>query len=199
MRFKKGVKEEDIVVPKGAENSVNKWKFLAKRVVDRNGAKRRLSADEIRERFLAFVDYYSESRTVFKTRAKQRRARDGQEAQVERVECATPMTESAFCLWLGHSRDWLCSTISDLQGMECPRAEDVELLDLLEGIRTFLNTQLLEGAILGEYTPNLVGALLRIRNSMDVTSNERAIGAPVINIVADTKSREDYQRERDGE
>lgn len=188
--------EEKTTLQKGTPN---KWKFLANRVMLTRGVPRRHSVKSLLENFASFVEYYSENKTVYKQRSKQRKSiNGGQEAQAERTECAAPMTEVAFCVWLGMNRDWMRTTIYYLKNLENPSPAQSEYLDVLLRIRSFFEAQLVEGAILGEYTPQVVCSLLGIRNSLDVTSEGKPVSAPVINLIMDNRSREDCQRERDG-
>ena len=182
-----------------AKGTPNKWKFLAERVMLTRGTPRKYTVASLLEQFTSFVEYYSENKTVYKQRSKQRKGQNGQEAQAERTECAAPMTEIAFCVWLGVDRRWMDKTIYTLSNLEKPSPAQSEYLDVLSRIRTFLNSQLVEGAILGEYTPMVVCSLLGLKNNVDVTSDGNTVAAPVINLVTDNRSREDCQRERDKE
>lgn len=192
--------EQYVERPPRKEGTPNKWKFLADRVMLTVGKPRKYSKKSLLEQFYSFVDYYSENKTVYRQRTKQRKSKNGgPEAQAERTECSAPMTEIAFCVWLGMGKGWVAETIFTLKNMENPSPEQLEYLDVLERIRTFLNSQLVEGAILGEYTPAVVCSLLGLKSNVDITSEGNAVKAPVINLVTDTKTREDYQKERDAE
>ena len=67
----------------------------------------------------------------------------------------------------------------------------MEYLGLLQRIKAFLMSQIIEGALLGEYSPVVAGALFSLRQNMDMSQGSRAIGAPVINLVAETRTREE--------
>lgn len=176
-----------------------KWRYLAERIVNKPGKPRQYSLEQLKEEFVKYVEYYSEARTTYQQKSKQKKGGSGNEVQAERVERVSPMTEWSFCLWIGKDRSWLTTTILDLQDRDTNFPGDAEYLEFLLALRTFLNSQLLEGAILGEYTPVIISSLLGLKKSVDVTSDNKAIGAPVINIVADTATREQYQAEIDTE
>lgn len=176
-----------------------KWRYLAERIVNKPGKPRQYTLEQLKEEFVKYVEYYSEARTTYQQKSKQKKGGSGNEVQAERVERVSPMTEWSFCLWIGKDRSWLTTTILDLQDRDTNFPGDAEYLEFLLALRTFLNSQLLEGAILGEYTPVIISSLLGLKKSVDVTSDNKAIGAPVINIVADTATREQYQAEIDAE
>lgn len=173
-----------------------KWQVLAERITNR-GAKRQYTLQQLKDEFISFVNYYVENPSSFVQRTKKKqKGADKSKAEYEfygdRVDRVAPMTEYAFCLWIGKSKSWFPQTIADLKAMEHPSTEDVEYLEFLLQLQTFFSSQLLEGAILGEYTPSLVANLLGMKNQFDVTSGGDKVVAPVISIIEDTKTREEY-------
>lgn len=178
----------------------DKWKMLSERLI-KTGRKREYTLTELQDEFIAFVAYYADHPSTFARRAKQKqKGKDKHTADFEiygdRVDRVAPMTELSFCAWLGKARSWFPQTIADLRDRVkrgVADEEDANYLDLMLRIKTFLQSQLLEGAILGEYTPNLIASLLDLRSNFDLTSNGQTTGAPVINIVEDTQSHEHGQ------
>ena len=73
---------------------------------------------------------------------------------------------------------------------------DIELLSLLQSIQSFLSSQLLEGALSGEFPANIVSTMLGLRTAIDVTSEDKAIQVPIINIVPDDTKRGDGSQEK---
>lgn len=176
-----------------------KWRYLAERIVMKPGRPRQYTLAQLKEEFVKYVDYYSEARTTYQMKSRQKKGGSGNEVQAERTERVSPMTEWSFCLWIGKDRSWLATTILDIQDKENPSQEDKEYLEFLQALRTFLNSQLLEGAILGEYTPVIISSLLGLKKNVDITTDNKPIEAPVINIVPDTATREQYASEPHGE
>lgn len=174
-----------------------KWRILAERIVYRRGLLPDYTLEQLQEKFIEYVEFYSQTRAVYLQKTRQKKGGSGSEVGAERVERLSPMTEWSFCVWIGKDRGWLATRINEMKQMEHKNDYENAYLDFLLQLRTFLNSQLLEGAIVGEYTPNIVASLLHIKNQIDVTSNGKTTGngAPVINIVADTATREDYQRQ----
>lgn len=172
-----------------------KWQVFAKRLVQ--GRKRDYTLEELQQEFLAFVDYYTHNPVISK-RIKQRQkgaSKDKKpevDMQGDQIEHTAPMTEYAFCCWIGKSRSWFPQTIVDLKKKKSFDADDEQYLQFLERIHTFFQSQLLEGAIVGEYSPQIICSLLGLKDGIDITSGGKPTAAPVINLVADHKTREDY-------
>lgn len=185
------------------EFSKNKWKFLANRIARSTGGKRKWTSDKIREEFIKYVEFYSESKTVYVSRSRQKKAKDNAEAQLERVERIPPMTEVSFCVWLGQADNWfckMCATYKEKYEDEKYRTdEDIAMYELLMRIKAFLSSQVLEGAIVGEYVHNIVTPLLGMKNQVDVTSNGQSAVVPVINLVQSKKQREGLKDGNKGE
>lgn len=179
-----------------ADNTNNKWMMLADRIVKRTGIKREYGYEDLRREFIAFVDYYTSHPASFIQRTKQKqKGADKRKADYEfsgdRVDKTAPMTELAFCTWLGKCRSWFPQTIADLEKREHRTEEDNLILDFMKQLRAFFSAQLLEGAVLGDYSQPLVASLLGMRNQVDVTSGGKS-AVPVISIVEDKKSRAEY-------
>lgn len=122
-------------------------------------------------------------------------SRSGQEQRMGKAKKAAPMTQLSFCAFCGRSGAWLNVTERDVKeriGTEHEMEDDKDLLAVIERIRNFLSNQLVDGALVGEYQHGLVGALTGLRQNVDVTSGGDVLQAPVINIIRDTKTREDY-------
>lgn len=182
-----------------------KWQVLAQRVLAygrKPQGKRSIPLEQLRQLFEEFVNYYVEHPVSLtqRTRQKQKtsKGKSAKEADVElygdRVDRAAPMTEYAFCAWIGKSASWFPQTIADLKAKTDPSDDDKEYLAFMLRMQTFFRAQLLEGAIIGEYTPNVVASILGLKNAIDVTSDGKATAAPVINILEDKKTREDYAK-----
>lgn len=179
-----------------ADNANNKWMMLADRILQRGGRKREYGYEELCREFKAFVDYYTSHPASFIQRTKQKqKGADKRKADYEfsgdRVDKTAPMTELAFCTWLGKSRSWFPQTIADLEKRQNRTEEENLILEFMKQLRTFFSAQLLEGAVLGDYSQPLVASLLGMRNQVDVTSGGKS-AVPVISIVEDKKSRADY-------
>lgn len=172
-----------------------KWRYLAERIVNKPGKPRQYTLAQLKEEFVKYVDYYSDAKTTYQMKSRQKKGGSGNEVQAERTERVSPMTEWSFCLWIGKDRSWLATTILDIQDRDNPTPEDVEYLEFLQALRTFLNSQLLEGAILGEYTPVIISSLLGLKKNVDITTDNKPLDAPVINIVPDTTTREQYAQQ----
>lgn len=179
------------------KDTQKKWLMLAEKIVKRGGSKREYNFEQLQSEFLAFVDYYSNHPSTYYLRTKhKRKGADKKTADIEmsgdRIERVAPMTEHAFCTWLGKSRSWFPQTIADLKKRGDERSEeDNKILEFMIELQTFFSSQLLEGAILGEYSQPLVASLLGMRNQIDVTSGGKS-AAPIISIVEDKKTRDDY-------
>lgn len=167
----------------------NKWSILAARLARRSGVPPKFTLEQLKEEFIKYVKFFAEQQQSYTQKSRQKRGGSGDEMQAERVERVSPMTEWSFCVWIGMDRRWLSNTIYDYKQKENRTVDDDEYLDFLERLRTFLNSQLLEGAILGEYTPTIVASLLGLKREIDVTSDGKS-AAPVINLVTDNRTRE---------
>ncbi|MGN1173150.1 MAG: hypothetical protein ACI4SO_05130 [Muribaculaceae bacterium] len=144
------------------------------------------------KKFEEYVDFYSTHKISFTQKSRQRRSKKtGDEIQAERVERLAPMTEVSFNLFVGMSKGWLSGTIRRMEERTDLNNTETEYLGLLQRIKAFLMSQVIEGALLGEYSPVVAGALFSLRQSTDITSGGRALGAPVINLVAETRTREE--------
>lgn len=165
---------------------------LAKKAVDRSEMKCEYGVEQIRKEFLDYVQYFN-SRTVTYQRKRKSVEYDGASAghsnHIEQTDRVVPMTEVSFSAWLGKEKNWLNNTIFRIKDRGCKLEGDTEMLDLLQSIRSFLSAQLLEGALVGEFPSNLVSSMLGLRTSLDVTSDDKAVQVPIINIVADDAKR----------
>lgn len=170
-----------------------KWQYLAERVVKQRGRRRRYNIDELKAEFKAYVDYYTHNGTAYTRKSRQKKGGSGDEVQAERVERTSPMNEWSFCVWLGYDGSWMTTTILDIEDKEKPTEEDLEYVDFLKRVKTFLRSHLLEGAIVSEYNYNVVAAVLGLKKNVDVTSGDKALDAPIINLVPDNMTREQYQ------
>lgn len=175
------------------EKKKDKWVYLAERIIKSPGRRRRYSLEELKAEFKAYVDYYRDNTTTYMQKSRQKKGGTGSEVQAERVERKSPMTEISFCVWLGYDEKWLPNTILDLEDKEHPSEEDKKYLEFLHEVRAFLRSHLLDGAIVAEYNYNVIAALLGLKKNVDVTTDNKALGAPVINLVPDTMTREQYQ------
>lgn len=180
-----------------AQDKKTKWVMLAEKLTNRVGLHRSITLPELKTAFVEFVEYYVDNPTTYYQRMrKKQKGSDKNKAEVEffgdRVERVAPMTEHAFCLWIGKSKSWFPQTITNLKKLKDPNDEDREYLDFMLQLQTFFQSQLLEGAIIGDYNSNLITSLLGMKNNVDVTSDGKAISVPTISIVEDSKSREEY-------
>lgn len=144
------------------------------------------------KKFEEYVDFYSTHKISFTQKSRQKRSKKaGDEIQAERVERLAPMTEVSFNLFIGMSKEWLSCTIRNMEKRADLNNTEMEYLGLLQRIKAFLMSQIIEGALLGEYSPVVAGALFSLRQNTDMSQGSRAIGAPVINLVAETRTREE--------
>lgn len=170
---------------------LTRWQQMTHYVTSRSHGKK-YDYEALSKKFEEYVDFYSSRKISFTQKSKQRRSKkDGDTIQAERVERIAPMTEVSFNLFLGMSNGWLSATIRAMQARPELSRKDEEYLELLQRIKTFLMSQVIEGALLGEYSPVVAGALFSLRQNADMTSGGRALGAPVINLVAETRTREE--------
>lgn len=172
-----------------------KWMELAERLV-RRGLVSEYGYEELKKEFIAFVDYYTTHPSVYVQRTRQKqKGSDKRTADLEfsgdRVERAAPMTNAAFCTWIGKNYNWIPQTIAELKRMKHPSEDDLKKLEFLQQIRTFFRTQLLEGAVVGDYSTPMVASLLALKNNVDVTSGGKS-AMPIISIVEDRSTRADY-------
>lgn len=176
-------------------SKADKWMILAERLIrNKPGTPRKYDYDTLLKEFHEYVDFYRQHKTVYQQKSKQRKGGSGDEVQAERVERYSPMTELSFCAWLGVDKLWLSKAVCNLEKRKDTLSpEDAKYLELLHALRTYLNTQLLEGAVVGEYTPSVVISLLGLKKQFDVTTAGQSLNAPVINIIPDTATREQYE------
>lgn len=172
---------------------------LAKRAVERSGMKCEYGAEQIRKEFLDYVQYFNSHSVIYQRKRKSVEytgASSGTSEHLEQTERVVPMTEVSFSAWLGKPKWWLTDTISRIKGRDCRLDGDIELLSLLQSIQSFLSSQLLEGALSGEFPANIVSTMLGLRTAIDVTSEDKAIQVPIINIVPDDTKRGDGSQEK---
>ena len=180
----KKTKLEPVANPSGWKGDP-KWKLLADEVV-KHTRTYTLSNDEVKQKFIEFVEYYSNNPVAsVERRSKRASSKSGATAQSDVVNKKAPMTELAFCVWCGKNGSWIGTTIRDLKAKDEPTVSDAERLDLFEKIKSFLNNQVMEGALLGDYVPMVAMPLIGIKNKFDVTTDDKPMGAPMINIVED--------------
>ena len=172
----------------------------ALKAVDRGRAKRKYTVEQLRQEFLDYVDYFSSGMVTYTKKHKHveyagETSGNGSSDHVEETEKILPMTEASFSAWLGQERWWLSGTISRIKRRECAKEGDEEMLSLLLSIQSFLTSQLLEGVLVGEFTANLVTAMIGIKQGIESDTPDKAMQVPIINIVADTAKRGDSSQQ----
>ena len=171
---------------------------LAKRAVERSDMKCEYGVEQIRKEFLDYVQYFNSHSVTYQRKRKSVEytgASSGTSEHIEQTERVVPMTEVSFSAWLGKPKWWLTDTISRIKGRDCRLDGDIEMLHLLQAIQSFLSSQLLEGALAGEFPANIVSTMLGLRTAIDVTSEDKAIQVPIINIVPDDTKRKGGSQE----
>lgn len=180
---------------KGLFQKGNRLMMLAERL----GRKRDYDAQSLYDEFMDYVQFNIENKVSNTTKLVSKQGtKAGKENKVDSLQKIAPMTIYSFCVWLGKSHSWYATTLSRLEELSASgdaKEEDIALLDAMSRIKTFLGSQMLEGAILGDFNHNIVSSLLGLRNNVDVTSGGDKMDAPIINIIKDTKTREEYKND----
>lgn len=184
-------------------NNGERWLDMADRMLKRSGRTKTIPLDELQKEFIAYVKSCAENPVVLSQRVKQHQKGKGKnkngEGDVDSYGDLTqkiaPMTERAFCAWIGKSQPWLAQTIRDLKKRENPTDEDKDYLEFLLDIQNFFHAQLLDGGMLGEYAPNIVAALVGLKNNIDVTSDDKPVATPTVTLIKENRSREEIDSE----
>ena len=145
------------------------------REAKKNGRPYAMTAEEFRKNFKDYVENYT--RTAF--------TKEG-----VRIEVPAPLTEGGFCVMCGHSDRWLDMLDKTLKAKETRTAEEEELFRLVTCARTFFRRDLAEGAVAGDYQPNIVARILGLSDKQQVTETVRQI---VVESEADKKDIEDLR------
>ena len=134
-----------------------------------------MTAKQFRERFTEYVEGHTRT---FVTK-------DG-----DKVEIPAPLTEGGFCVFCGHSDSWLVMLEKNLKAKDQRTAEEEELFKSVTRARSFFRNDLAEGAVAGDYQPNIVARILGLSDKQQVTETVRQI---VVESEADKKDIEDLR------
>lgn len=107
-----------------------------------------------------------------------------------KVEVPAPLTEGGFCVFCGHSDSWLVMLEKTLKGKTERRPEEEELFKSVTRARAFFRHDLAEGAVAGDYQPQIVARILGLTDKQQITETVRQI---VVESEADKKDIEDLR------
>ena len=99
-----------------------------------------------------------------------------EKSNTEIKEHRRPYTRSGFMLFLGVSENWM---------REFKKNCNKDFLEVIELIETTIDTQQIEGAMLGAFNSNLVARIQGIKDQTDVTTNGKEIKAPPTTITVE--------------
>lgn len=172
----------------------NRYYELAKRL----GTRKNLTSESLMDEFQRYVQFCVESPSPITMKVVNKKGGKGLEIKTDGYRKIAPMSLTGFCVWVGHTKSWFATTLTNLtQYIEEGKAteDDIVFAENMQLIKTFVETQMMDGAILGDYHAGIVGNLLGVKNNIDITSDGKAMEAPIINIIKDTKTREEYGNE----